>query len=292
MRGMTSQASAETTAVLAQIEQYYDTVPRRGALAEELGPLTLFVRHGQGWPFYARPTLDRPGRIGPADVHRVRERQREIGIPETFEWVDEVTPELRNAAAEAGLAVHEHPLMLLDPQAALPTLDQLAAGLDGALGEGLTARIITPRDPALASALAVPRLAFAEPGTKIGEGGLADLAQMVSAKAHDGSVQQAADRIEVGWTVIAAAVDGQTALSAGQHQPIDKVSEIVGVGTLPTARRRGLAAAVTAALAVDARSRGVQNVFLSADDANVARIYGRLGFRQIATALIAEPAVK
>ncbi|MEV7064572.1 GNAT family N-acetyltransferase [Streptomyces collinus] len=78
-------------------------------------------------------------------------------------------------------------------------------------------------------------------------------------------------------------------LSAGQHQPLAGVSEIVGVGTLPAARRRGLACAVTAALGADARSRGAATVFLSAGDDDVARVYARLGFRRVGTALIAEP---
>ncbi|WJY43072.1 GNAT family N-acetyltransferase [Streptomyces sp. P9-2B-2] len=55
-------------------------------------------------------------------------------------------------------------------------------------------------------------------------------------------------------------------MCAGRHQPVGAVNEIVGVGTLPTARRRGLGLAVTAALVADARSRGVEPVFLSAGD--------------------------
>ncbi|WP_348772257.1 GNAT family N-acetyltransferase [Streptomyces sp. RPA4-5] len=82
---------------------------------------------------------------------------------------------------------------------------------------------------------------------------------------------------------------GRTALCAGRHQPVGAVSEIVGVGTLPTARRRGLGLAVTASLVADARSRGVETVFLSAGDEDVARLYARLGFRRIATALIGGP---
>jgi predicted GNAT family acetyltransferase len=73
------------------------------------------------------------------------------------------------------------------------------------------------------------------------------------------------------------------------HVPVGRVSEIAGVGTLPAARRRGLALAVTAALVADAGTRGVETVFLSAGDDDVARIYARLGFRRVATALIAEP---
>ncbi|MGW0611384.1 GNAT family N-acetyltransferase [Streptomyces sp. NPDC002788] len=103
-------------------------------------------------------------------------------------------------------------------------------------------------------------------------------------------LKRAIVRIRAGLTVVAAAVEHGSVLSAGQHQPLAGISEIVGVGTLPTARRRGLALAVTAALVVDARSRGAETVFLSAGDDDIAQIYARLGFRKIGTALIAEPA--
>ncbi len=52
----------------------------------------------------------------------------------------------------------------------------------------------------------------------------------------------------------------------------------------------GHGAAVTALLAGDALDRGVETVFLSASDHAVARIYARIGFREIGTAMIAEPA--
>ncbi|MFJ9469131.1 GNAT family N-acetyltransferase [Streptomyces caniferus] len=61
------------------------------------------------------------------------------------------------------------------------------------------------------------------------------------------------------------------------------------MGTLSAARRRGRGLAVTAALVADVRSRGVETVFLSAGDEDVARLSAWLGFRSVATALIAEP---
>ncbi|MFF5704333.1 GNAT family N-acetyltransferase [Streptomyces sp. NPDC012794] len=79
-------------------------------------------------------------------------------------------------------------------------------------------------------------------------------------------------------------------LCSGQYNPVGDVAEIVGVGTLPAARRQGLALGVTAALVVAARARGARTVFLSAGDEDVARIYARAGFRRVGTALIAEPA--
>jgi len=71
---------------------------------------------------------------------------------------------------------------------------------------------------------------------------------------------------------------------------VNGIAEITGVGVLPSSRRQGLGAAVTALLAGDALTRGVDTVFLSASDEAVARIYARIGFRVIGTAMIAEPA--
>ena len=44
--------------LLADLERYYDDVPRAFARTEEIGPFTLFVtRDPHGWPYYARPRL-------------------------------------------------------------------------------------------------------------------------------------------------------------------------------------------------------------------------------------------
>ena len=61
------------------------------------------------------------------------------------------------------------------------------------------------------------------------------------------------------------------------------------MGTLPSARRRGLGAAVTAELAALVIAGGAHTVFLSAADSAVARVYAGLGFRRVGTAMIAEP---
>ena len=97
------------------------------------------------------------------------------------------------------------------------------------------------------------------------------------------------DRIRNGLTLPAVAEDEGGVLAVGSHQPVGDVTAIVGVATLPSARRRGLAALVTARLVQDARERGAEIVFIEAEDADVARIYGRLGFERVGTACIAEP---
>ena len=85
-----------------------------------------------------------------------------------------------------------------------------------------------------------------------------------------------------GVTRTAIATLGDDVVAMGQHQPVGDVTEIVGVATIPEARRRGIAGALTAALVADA---DVGTVFLSAGE-DAARVYGRLGFERRATACI------
>ncbi|MEV7121278.1 GNAT family N-acetyltransferase [Kitasatospora griseola] len=273
------------SAVLARLEEFYDAVPRFSATAEEHGPLTLFVRTGPGWHYYGRPTLGGNGPFTAADVDLVRARQRELGAPESFEWVHETSPGLRAAVEASGLEVHEHPLLVLeldDPSTAAPAAE-----------DGPEVRVLTTDDPLLPSAVAVPHLAFAEPGTTVGEAGLEQLAEATRTAIADGLVTRMVGRMEAGRTVIAATVgpDGQ-ATASGCHQPVGGVSEIVAVATLPSLRRQGLARRVTAHLVEHARATGIRTLFLSASDDAVARIYESVGFRRIATALIAEPAAE
>ncbi|MFI9332732.1 GNAT family N-acetyltransferase [Kitasatospora sp. NPDC052868] len=270
--------------LLDEIERYYDAVPRSAARVEDFGPLSLFVRDGEGWPYYARPALGHDGPAATAeDVRRVLARQRELGAPEAFEWVAEHDPLLRAAVEEAGLVVHEHPLLVLGPDDAPDTPAP-------AVPEGVSVRVLAADDPDLASAVTVPHLAFAERGTGLGAAGTGELAVAAEKSVADGTVARIAGRITAGSTVLAAALQDGAALCAGQHNPVGAVTEVAGVGTLPSARRRGLGLAVTAALVAHARANGVRTVFLSAADEDVARIYRRVGFRPFATALIAEPA--
>src|SRR3712207_2361409 len=94
--------------LLGRIERYYDSVPRASATTEDVGPFTVFLQSDpRGWPYYARPQ----GGTAPSadDVRRVRERQRELAVPEQLEWVGELVPSLAQAARDTGLVVHEHP---------------------------------------------------------------------------------------------------------------------------------------------------------------------------------------
>jgi ribosomal protein S18 acetylase RimI-like enzyme len=220
--------------------------------------------------------------VSATDVLSVRERQRELLIPESFEWIDEAAPQMAAAAAAAGLAVRAHPLMVLGTLTAPTVTDP------GQSGPALSVRIVSPEEPDLDRVWAVPAVAFEHPGTATGLAGAIERDKIASG--HDeGVVTMLRERLRSGQSVLAAAFDQDGPLGAGSCQSLASVAEITGVGVLPAARRMGLGGAVTAALAADAQRRGVQTVFLAASDDDVARVYRRLGFRRIGTAMIAEP---
>ncbi|MDX2933970.1 GNAT family N-acetyltransferase [Streptomyces ipomoeae] len=259
-----------------RIERYYAAVPLLFADAEEFGPMRLFVRKERGTPYYGGPSHAQPiaegaGTVTAADIARVRARQRELGVPEAFEWLAEAAPTLRARIEAAGLPVRERPLMTLDPHHPLPPQP---------LPDGVTLRVLTADDPVLPRALALPRLAFAEAGTAVGATGRVELSAAAEELTADGTVEAIRPTLRAGHkTLIAALAPDGTPLGVGHYHPANGTTEIGGVGTLPTARRQGLAAAVTAALAGHARDHGVRTVFLAYAEDTIARIYARLGFR-------------
>jgi ribosomal protein S18 acetylase RimI-like enzyme len=208
-------------------------------------------------------------------VQRVRQRQRALGVTESFEWVEEVSPAVRVPVAESGLAVSSHPLLLLDR--AHPVEEP----------EGVSIRTVGPDDD-VALFSAVAQIGFGHPGTAVGSAGIEDVRRL-AAERPAGLTAFERDRLRSGRTVMAAAFLHGEPVAVGSHQPLAGVSEIVGVATLPAFRRSGIAAAVTGFLVRDAIDRGVETVFLSAGDEEIARVYERIGFLRLATACIAEP---
>jgi GNAT superfamily N-acetyltransferase len=196
----------------------------------------------------------------------VRARQRELGQPESFEWVHEVTPGLIGAVRAAGLDALAAPLMVMDDF--VPRPDERV-------------RLLDADDPALAASRAVAEVAFGAEGTAVGPQGPAE---------RDAALKPATDfireRLRRRLTVTAVAEAPEGVVASGSHQPVGDVTEVVGVATLPCARRQGLGAAVTGALVADALEHGTEIVFLSAGSEEIARVYGRLGFRRIGTAYI------
>jgi ribosomal protein S18 acetylase RimI-like enzyme len=263
--------------IIRRIDTYCDEQPQERARIEELGPLVLFVPVRSGFPYYARPRLGQRAPLTADAVRAVRARQRELRLPESFEWIEQSAPDMAAAAKAAGLHVRPHPMLALGTLAPAP-----------ATPSTVSARIVRPDDQDLVQAWAVPGVAFSYPGGEIGRPGVADRDKLVAG--HDPAIIDVVRaRLRSGRSVLATAAGPDGPLAAGSYQYVDGVAEITGVGVLPDSRRLGLGAAVTHALAAHALARGARIVFLSAADSDAARIYARLGFREIGTAMIAEP---
>ncbi|MEU0072552.1 GNAT family N-acetyltransferase [Streptomyces sp. NPDC006332] len=267
----------------ARIEQYYATVPLLFAEAEDFGPLRLFVRRKPGTPYYggpghAQPTAEGASAVTAADIARARARQRELGVPEAFEWLAEIAPGLRARIEAADLPVSERPLMVIDPHHPVT---------HNPVPDGVKLHVLTADDPALPAALALPRLAFAEQGTAVGSAGHKELSVVADELTKDGTVTSIRPTIRAGHkTIIAALAPDGTPLATGHYHPAHGTTEIGGIGTLPTARRQGLAAAITTALVNHARDHGVSTIFLAYAEDTVARMYARLGFRPADSTLL------
>ena len=247
---------------LSAIDAFLDAGPRPNARLEEIGPFTLFISQ-KPWPYYARPRLGAPHDFTPADVEAIRDRQRELRVPQHFAWVHEIAPTLRDAMP---LPVIEVPLLVLEAPNGPPDRPVRFLGAD---------------DPTLRAALAVEQVGFSAPGTGLGRQSAAERDEAPVAGAMLTAIRE---RLQAGTSVTAVVEDDTGPIAVGTLRPLDGVAEIIAVATLPALRRQGHGAAVTAALVEHAVANGIETVFLSAADDDVARVYERLGFRRTATA--------
>jgi ribosomal protein S18 acetylase RimI-like enzyme len=249
--------------VLAEIETYYDAVPRPVATTEEVGPFTLFLAdEGNAWQFYARPRLGGTDEFTADDVRRLFERQVELGKPRNIEWVHQTTPSLLPAVLEAtadmdGVGLEECPLLVLPEDVDVPPAPEI--------------RILDGDDPDLAVVTNVIHAGF-EGTDEITERPLGIRPQMV----REGVLVEAA-----------AYVDGEVA-GGGGSAPRGDGAELMGIAVPPRFRRRGLGSAITRGLIHEVRARGARTVLLSAANDDAASIYRQVGFVDVGTACILE----
>lgn len=277
---MSSQAGAPEPVGdrTAYLDAYLDAAPRSDCEPVAVGPFTLFVSRTP-WPYYARPTVGRRDPIAGADLDALARACAERGVELAIEWVHEVHPELAGVAKGHGLEVSSHALMTA-----------AAADVSAPPVDGVTVRVVEAADPALTAGRAVADVAFTAGGTATGPEGAAERDRFEAGLAAD-LVAHLRDRTERGRTVTAVVESPQDGVVAvGSYQPVGELAEVMAVATVPSARRRGLAGAVTALLARHASDAGVRTLLLSAQDDAVARVYARVGFRQVGTAHAAEPA--
>ena len=228
---------------------------------------------------YGRPRLGLTEDVGADDVAAVRARQRELGVREAFEWVHETTPShgRRGGGGRAGRHARPAARARCRRRWAPPPAPA-----------GMTVRLLAPDDPALPAAQGVVELAFAAAATGLGDAGPEERAVAARAVGDLGFLRE---RLRRRLTVMAVAEDANGPVAAGSHQPVERRDGGHGrrhaaLRAPPRRRRRRDRPARRGR----ARTAARRSVFLSAADDDVARLYGRLGFRPLGTACFGRPA--
>ena len=225
----------------------------RGHDVIPLPPFTAFLDPDDSLRYvnYAIPDAD----VEPdADaVERLRQAFRGRARLPRLEWVEEAAPRVAPALAAAGFEEELRTPLMACAHGDLRTADADVPGL--AVG-------IVDDPDGLRAGANLQRIAFGSEPLAEDEQPRRPSGGLVLA--HSGSIPVAA----AAWTAV-----------------VDGISEIVGVATAEAWRRRGLGGAVTSAAARGAFAAGASVCILSPGDEGALRVYGRAGFRRVATML-------
>ena len=246
-----------------RFQAYFRRLAHEQRQAVPAPPFMVYLHPQEDLSFfnYAIPLEPDPGppeSLGPA-LAQLRGVFLAAGRSPRFEFLEAYAPRLPAALQAAGFEEEARQLfMVCTPQDYRPL----------ALPEGFRAQVVAePQDVGVF--LAARRQGFALTGDP------------------DVPPEQAAEFAQaMRRAVMLVAFFGDapagTALLDEQH---DGLRELNSVSTRPEFRRRGLAAALSAAAAGLGFEQGAQAVCLTAADENAGRVYARCGFRPYATML-------
>jgi GNAT superfamily N-acetyltransferase len=216
-----------------------------------VGPFTLYRSRASDHPYlnYAVPADGVEDWDG---IEELRAAFTTRGLQPRLEFVAERAPGLEHALAEAGFEL----------QARIPVMTCPSQDLR---------EVPAPEGVVIARVLAGPdvRPMMEVQSAAFGEDPPSDAA--VSAYRDRGLLARAEG--------VPAGAASRTAIAEG-------VSEIGGVGVLERFRRRGIAAALTAAAAAEAFADGAQLCFLTPGDEGAERVYARAGFARAGTTMV------
>ena len=259
--------------LLLRIETHSSAIRLPGGAIEFCGPVAIAVGPDPEQPLAARLA----GSTSAREIETARARMVALGIPERFEWIEELHPS--QAAEFQDLVVRRHPLLVLGslcprPDRARITIERVAAD--------------SPDDlVAAASAVAAIAFAYTDEQARAADGTEVELATALLSRPAELARMRAGLR-EEGAALWLARHDGAPAASARTVQT-DGVAEIAGVGTVAAYRGQGLATAVTWHAVNAALADGADLIFLSAEDSMSAKLYTGLGFERVGTLCVAEP---
>jgi predicted GNAT family acetyltransferase len=254
-----------------RLEGYMRRASASGRETAEIPPFVVFLDPGDPLRFfnYAHPLEPLSGDLESLQAHLAQPlaalralfvaRQR---VPR-FEYVEEFAPDLAAVLKAAGFAQEgRYPLLVCSPQ---------------------SYRVAPP-----VSGLAIQHLAADSPS-----GDLRDFIVVerqgfdhrVAEEITEEDCEELRDTMRRGGLAFLARINGQPVGVASCTTPLDGLTELTGIATLPAFRRLGIATAITATATQAAFATGVEVAFLTAGDAQAGRVYQKVGFLPHSTAL-------
>ncbi len=216
------------------------------------GPFTLYRNPASDHPYLNYAVPDPRARTWEG-IEELRGAFAAHGLQPRLEFVAECAPGLEEALAAAGFELQDR----------LPVMTLAAGGLRAAP---------TPADVALA------RVAAGDPEVRA--------LLEVAADAFGSDWPSDAQVEAYGGRGVLARAEGEPAGAAFFSPVAEGVSELAGIGVRERFRRRGIAAALTAAAATAAFGAGAQLCFLTPGDGGAERVYERAGFARAGTTMV------
>ncbi len=243
---------------IIRIQGYLRESARAVYDSQRIPPFTLFFHPSDTFKYfnYAIPDVACGGDLG-AVLQTVRKAFQQRGRTARLEFFEAFAPDLPAALRAGGFGEEARQWSML----CTPSSFRPVASVEGVtvteLGEG--SRVEDVRD-----FIIVQQEGFGGPG---------------EADPTEDDIQDRLARLNSGSTrALLARIHGEPAGVAEFGQPIDAVTEITGIATLPKFRRRGIAAWLTSQALIAAFRTGVQTACLTAADENAGRVYAKAGF--------------
>jgi ribosomal protein S18 acetylase RimI-like enzyme len=226
-------------------------------------PFHLYLHPTDSFRFYNYAIPDHPiGELARQELDALKEAFAAHERTLRFEFLHEYTPRLRHLLEGIDVPLEsENPLLVCRPDT-WTAIPQPA---------GLEVRRLTTESPDddLAAQMDVGSRGFGSDGHEATPERIADLRR----------------RLGTGSQYFLALVDREPVGVGAYTIPLDGMTELVGIATLPEFRRQGIAAAMTAEMTRHAFKEGVRTAFLTAADDDASRVYQRSGYRCMGTGL-------
>ncbi len=242
-----------------QIQSYLRKSASRDRDTEQVGTFLATFTHDNANP-YLNYAIPNDGAVPmPDEVEALIAAYRRHERKTRLEYIAELAPQVEPALLAQGFTVEGRlPLMIYTPDDA-PTVRQVK-GIE----------LIAPQsDSEILDTLRAQHEAYGEPAPT--EAIIPRWRKFLAA----GGIMVFARDIATGAPAGGGVCDA----------PFGQTTELAGIGVREAYRRRGIAAAMTAWLAAQARAAGTTTVFLMAAGEAEARIYERVGFTDIGQVL-------